>query len=52
MKPLKTLVVVKNTPASFEREGKNVGYFSYPVPEFEWDYLAPGKGFRLDTRAL
>lgn len=52
MRPLHVLVVVKNTPASFERENKNVGYFSYAVPEFTWDYCAPGKDATLDTKSI
>lgn len=49
MRPLRAALIVKNTPASFEHGNKNVGYFSYDVPEFKWDYFAPGKGATLDT---
>jgi spore maturation protein CgeB len=50
--PLRVLCIVKNAPASFERENKNVGYFSYPVPEFTWEYRSPGKGFSINTREV
>jgi hypothetical protein len=50
LKPLRIAAIVKNTPSSYERENKNVGYLSYPVPEFTWEYFSPGKGVRVDTR--
>lgn len=51
MKPLRAALIVKNTPASLERDLKNVGYFSYPVPEFTWEYFSPGKGVSLELDA-
>ena len=52
MKPLRAALIVKNTPSSFEREQKNVGYFSYPVPEFTWEYFSPGKGASVELDAF
>ena len=52
MKPLRAALIVKNTPSSFEREQKNVGYFSYPVPEFTWEYFSPGKGISVELDAF
>lgn len=45
-------LVVKNTPASFERDNRNMGLFSYEIPEFTWQHIAPGKGTTLDTQEL
>ncbi len=42
MKPLRVLVIVKNGPLSFDREIRLRGFFSYPVPEFTWDFAAQG----------
>ena len=42
MKPLRVLVVVKNTPLSFDREIRLRGFFSYPVPEFVWEFTPAG----------
>lgn len=50
--PLHVALIVKNTPASFERDARNMGIFSYAIPEFTWQHLAPGKGATLDTRVL
>jgi len=52
LKPLHALVLTKSSPAALERERKAVGYFSYGVPEFTWDYDTPGKAFELDTHKL
>lgn len=48
VKPLHIALIVKNTPAAFEREQRNMGIFSYAVPEFTWEHFAPGKGATLD----
>jgi hypothetical protein len=50
VRPLRALLVVKDKPRNLAREGRNIGFWSYAVPEFEWGYLTPGKGFRLDKR--
>ena len=47
LNPLRVAVIVKNTPASFERDRRNMGMWSYPVDEFTWDFFALGKAFRL-----
>ena len=52
MRSLKVAVIVKNTPASFRREDRNMGMWSYSVDPFEWKFIAPGKGAAVDTRAL
>lgn len=52
MKPLHVALVVKNTPSTFARDDRNMGLFSYAVPEFTWEHLAPGKGFTLSTDDL
>lgn len=38
MKPLKIALVVKGTPATLKRDDRNMGYFSYAVPEFTWEH--------------
>src|SRR4030067_125856 len=47
--PLRVLVVVKNTPLSFDREIRLRGFFSYPVQEFVWNFAVNGP---MDARAL
>lgn len=40
MKPLNVALVVKHSSQSVrERECRNMGYWSYPVPEFEWTHF-------------
>lgn len=51
MNPLKIALVVKGTPAGFERERRNMGYFSYPVPEFTWRHYSLADG-RVEDRGL
>ena len=45
MKPLRVALFVKGTPSGFEREMRNMGWWSYPVPEFTWQHfnLAGGR---------
>lgn len=50
MKLLKVAVIVKNSPAAFQREHRQMGQWSYPVEEFTWDFFFPGKQFALSTR--
>lgn len=40
MKPLKVALVVKHSSTSvWDRENRNMGYWSYPVSEFEWQHF-------------
>jgi hypothetical protein len=38
MKKLCVALIVKNTPRAFERERRNMGWWSYPVPQLEWKH--------------
>lgn len=46
MTPLQVALLVKGTPATLERDKRNMGYWSYQVPEFSWDCLTPGVNFQ------
>ncbi len=48
---MRIALVVKNKPAAFKRDNRGVGYFSYLVPEFEWDHFTLGDYFRFNTEA-
>lgn len=49
MKSLKVALVIKDTkPRHRAREMRNIGLFSYAVPEFEWTHARVGKGNRND----
>lgn len=50
MKPLHVALIVKNTPAALARDDRNMGLFSYEVPEFTWQHHVLGKGKAIDTR--
>lgn len=50
MKSLRVALIVKNKPSAMKRDKRNMGYWSYPVPEFTWKHFSPGDGFRLKTR--
>ena len=39
MKPLRVALVVKNSPSTRERENRNMGWWSYAVPEFSWEHF-------------
>lgn len=39
MKPLRVAFLVKPSPSTRLREGRNMGLFSYPVPEFTWEHF-------------
>jgi spore maturation protein CgeB len=39
MNSLNVALIIKNTDAPKEREQRNMGYWSYPVPEFEWAHF-------------
>lgn len=49
--PLNVALIVKNENGT-RREARNMGLFSYGVPEFQWTHFTPGKRFRVDTKAL
>jgi glycosyltransferase involved in cell wall biosynthesis len=40
---MKVALIVKNSNGTQEREQRNMGYWSYPVPEFEWRHFITGK---------
>lgn len=44
MKRLRVALIVKNSPVTCERERRNMGWWSYPVSEFEWVHFIPGNG--------
>lgn len=48
MRPLKVALIVKNKPGPRERERRNMGYWSYDVPEFTWEHFSPGKDFVIE----
>lgn len=52
MKLLHIAVIVKSTLNYDARDCRNMGHFSYEVPEFTWEFIAPGKGVTLDTAEL
>ncbi len=43
---VKVILIVKPSKASFAREGRSKGYFSYEVPEFKWELDSLGNAFR------
>lgn len=47
---LKVALVHRDSPRNMA--DRMVGYWSYPVPEFEWDHFPVGKGFRIDKDEL
>lgn len=51
MKPLKVALIIKNDNGK-ARTNRNMGYFSYPVPEFEWEHFTPGKRFNLNRNSF
>lgn len=52
MSQLKIALIVKNKPGPHERERRNMGYWSYPVPEFTWDHFSPGKDFNIERFSM
>jgi len=40
MKPLHVALFVKPSPATTRRDDRNMGYWSYSVPEFTWEHFA------------
>lgn len=51
MRQLHVCFIVKNTASAFERVRRNMGLFSYDVPEFTWRHISPGDG-EFDVRKL
>lgn len=45
MKPLRVALVVKGSAATYKRSVRNMGYWSYAVPEFTWDHFYLGDPF-------
>lgn len=39
---MKVALVVKDSPSTRNRTDRNMGYWSYPVPEFEWTHFVFG----------
>jgi hypothetical protein len=48
MNPLKVALIIKNSDAPKQRENRNMGYFSYPVDEFEWQHFWFPKNATVD----
>lgn len=42
MNPLRAALIVKDSPGTRQRESRNMGYWSYPVPEFTWEHFSIG----------
>lgn len=51
MKQLKIALICKNENSK-KRDDRNMGYFSYDVPEFTWEHFTPGKNFRISLLDL
>ncbi len=51
MRPLRVALVVKPSPSTREREGRNMGWWSYTVPEFTWDHFVY-EGFQADANGM
>lgn len=49
MKPLKVALVVKGSPSTRHREDRNMGWWSYAVPEFTWEHFVLGKPYACDV---
>jgi len=52
MKPINTAVITKTGRQQRETETRARGYFSYPVPDFAWQYFFLGKNFTVDTHTF
>jgi len=48
MKPLKVALIYKSRSGVIERDRRAMGWWSYPVPEFEWEFF-PARGL-VETR--
>lgn len=47
MRQLKVALIVKHKPGPRERERRNMGWWSYSIPEFTWEHFSLGKPFNL-----
>ena len=52
MQPLNVALIIKNTSAPKERECRNMGYWSYPVPEFTWRHFWLDRGVTVDLNTF
>jgi glycosyltransferase involved in cell wall biosynthesis len=50
MRALRVALVVKAGAANVKRDGRQMGAWSYPVPQFTWTHHSFGKGHRTDRR--
>ena len=50
LKPLHVAVIVKPTANWNARDGRNMGWWSYPTEHFTWEFIPLGKGKCIDTR--
>lgn len=50
MKPIRVTLVHRSSPRCMDK--RMVGWWSYPVPEFEWTHTPASKGFRLDLAKM
>lgn len=50
MTPIKVALIHRDSPRCMDK--RMVGWWSYPVPEFEWEHIVKGKGFRIDKSKL
>lgn len=50
MKALHIAVIVKPTAHYDAREDRNMGWWSYPIEQFTWEFVPLGKGKAVDTR--
>lgn len=50
MRPLKVAMFVKSSSWAIERETRNMGMFSYPVPEFTWKYFTFNRFENVEMR--
>lgn len=49
LRPLHVGLIVKHTPVAYERDNRNMGLFSYAVPEFTWEHIQVQKHGTLNT---
>jgi len=52
MQPLKVALIIKNSAAPKQRDARNMGYFSYAVPEFEWTHFWFAKNTAVDLNTF
>lgn len=52
MRPLNIALVIRPKKNLMKRDDRSIGLFSYSVPEFKWEHIAPRDGFRLGRSNL